>query len=203
MIRRIRPIALIGFLSALLCGCFEFDTLRIEETSPYILERNGVEPTNHIKEVDLSSNGGKVVFKIKEYGDYNEDQILYHRMVIDYSVLTSNNGADSVVATIPEEVEPYRRNEIQYVFPSCEVIQKYNYDLDGKYLTVYFVLADEAFLDRNTTFTERTFEQAFQTISKDEFRTDTVNWTLVFSGKCVDSHHSSSAPIPLDGDQAP
>ncbi len=201
MIRSTRPIALMSLLSVILCGCFEFDNLKIEETSPYIMERNGVEPTNHIKEVDLSSNGGRVIFRIKKYGDYNEDQVLYHRMVIDYSTLTNNS--DTVVATIPEEVEPYKRSEIQYVFPSCDVIEKYNYDLNGKYMTVYFVLADEAFLDRNTAFTERTFEQAFQTVSKDEFRTDTVNWTLVFSGNCADSHTSNSAPLPFDGEDAP
>ena len=165
-----------------MCGCFEFDSLKIEETSPYISERNGVEPASHVTVVNLSENGGEVVFKIREYGDYNEDQVLYHRMVMDYSTLTE--GPDTVVATIPESVMSYERVDIQYIFPSCEVAKKYNYALSGKYMTVYFVLADEAFLDRNTAFTERTFEQAFQTVSKDEFRTDTVNWTLVFEGAC-------------------
>ena len=176
------PWAILLSACFLMCGCFEFDSLRIEETSPYISERNGVEPASHVTVVNLSENGGEVVFRIREYGDYNEDQVLYHRMVMDYSTLTA--GPDTVVATIPESVMSYERGDIQYIFPSCEVEKKYNYALSGKYMTVYFVLADEAFLDRNTAFTERTFEQAFQTVSKDEFRTDTVNWTLVFEGAC-------------------
>lgn len=184
------------FWGVVMGGCFEFDSLKIEETSPYIFERNGVEPANHIVKVDLSQSRGEVTFRIKLYGDYNEDQVLYHRMVVDYSPLTTIPNQDTVLATIPETIEPYDRKEILYVFPSCDVMRKYAYDLAGKYMTVYFVLADETFLDRNTTFTERTFEQAFQTVSKDAFRTDTVNWTLVFHGVCADSQEASGAPLP-------
>ena len=55
------PWAILLSACFLMCGCFEFDSLRIEETSPYISERNGVEPASHVTVVNLSENGGEVV----------------------------------------------------------------------------------------------------------------------------------------------
>lgn len=177
--RRVLPIALTGLaLASQAC-------LNIEEVpaQPYI---DTYKPVSGYVEVDLASDDGNVTFSISEYGDERGEQILYHRVVIDYRQLS---GSSSLVeATYPQELAENSRDIIGYMFPTCQIVRKKGWDttsLESKTVMIYFVLADAPFKDPNISFDAGTFSQAFAVESGGS--STWVSWTLHFNGNCASS----------------
>ena len=174
---------LISLSSLLVGGCVYVGPIEEEVDSlPYFNEFTGVNPSMGFVEVDLSS-GGTQEFTLKDYGDDNEYQTLYHRMVVDYRAagLTSN----PISAVSPKAIEPGRRESIYYTFPACSLPKPYSDVLvDGKTIDLYLILSDDEFSyqNQNPTQSFSDFSFPFETVSG---RGGVwVHWTVRFTGSC-------------------
>ncbi|MBQ9817362.1 MAG: hypothetical protein IJM59_07865 [Proteobacteria bacterium] len=174
------------FLSAIAAGLFLNGCLYVapieeepepEDTMPFI---NAVSPSLGVVEMDLSYGDAKT-FVLSTYGDDNQEQPLYHRIIMDFrpSGLTS----DAIIASVPIINEPGLRDSISYQFDPCSLSSAYSTVFEsGKTIDLYFLLADEPFIHDNELFMSTDYALPFKTYT--DRGAIFVQWTIRFKGNC-------------------
>lgn len=153
-----------------------------EDRLPYIDEISGVSPSMGLVTVNLDL-GGNQEFIVSTYGDENENQTLYHRIVIDYRL--AEVSTNPVYAVVPKQIKPGERDRISYRFAACTAALSYPGAIsDGKTINLYIVLSDEPFTFQNQLFSALNFAQPFETSTEHRDRSIWVQWTLRFQGTC-------------------
>ncbi len=171
--------SLLGFLMA---GCLYVAPIEEEENALPAINTDAVSPSLGVVELELNDDAVMKMI-LSAFDDENEDQALYHRVIIDLRPA----GEYRIIATEPRVIEPGNRDRIMYQIRPCSMLSGYgNVIQDGKSIDVYFVLADERFMSDSEIIIskEGEFQQPFKT--NPENRTVWVQWSLAFKGSCPD-----------------
>ncbi len=168
-------------VSASILGCLYVAPIEEEPPAkdelPYI---HAVSPGLGVIEIDLSW-GEKKTFSLSSYGDENEEQELYHRIVMDFRA--GGATGSSIYASHPLSILPDQRDSVSYQFDPCAMTSGYGGSIsDGKTMDMYILLSDEPFIHDSQSFVGTDFLLPFKT------QTDRgavyEQWTVVFKGNC-------------------
>ena len=150
-----------------------------EDTPPYITKAK-VSPGTGVVEMELSSGEG-MEFMVSGYGDDNEEQTLYHRIVMDFR--PAGVSGNSIQATVPIACLPEHRDPIAYLINPCAYQSQYSGAItDGHSMDLYVLLADELFRHQNERFQNADFSYPFET--QNGKGAVSVQWTVLFRGEC-------------------
>ncbi len=161
-------------------GCLYVAPIEEEDDILPYINNNAVNPSLGVVEVDLGGNS-ELTVTLSAYGDENSEQMLYHRMILDFRP----SGEKRIIATEPRYVEPGKRDRIMYQFRPCTMSNTYSGVFqEGKTIDLYFLLSDEKFINDTeiTIGKEGEFQQPFKT--NPENRVVWVQWSLIFNGSC-------------------
>lgn len=171
---------LLSLISSLITGCLYVAPIEEEEDVLPSINPNAVTPTPGVVEMDLSEDPSMNI-SLSLYDDDNEDQELFHRVVMDFRPA----GESRVTATEPRVSMPGSRERIMYQFKPCSMLSSYSGVIQDEHsIDMYLLIADRRFMsDTELVISkEGEFQQPFKT--NPENHDVRVHWSVVFKGTC-------------------